>query len=264
MHDPDPDDTGDPSEAELEALYREAFPEVAPPPDYSSHVPDLVDVHLPGAESYLWMRMTFHTGDLQPSPCGHGQVGAEPDWLSDQLTWDGGRTIISPPLHYTDSARGSFCTTWLDWSLEHALAPGQVFLLRVEPPEDDGEEDLWVSSIVRRAPLTVGQATRRWNRMLAWIERRRSRLHVELTMRREQARTDLRGMGLVMFSYGSDFARKSSVCICLRSVHMETLAEGRSATGDQAEALRNLLFSCALRLPHLDPAFIRTLPVRWS
>jgi len=97
---------------------------------YEKTIPDLVNVYM-FDKAYLWLRLDARM-DLDPIEAHGSEQGACPDWLQHDYQ----ETLWASMGH-----EYGHDLPWLNWGLEHGVAPSQPFLYRVDAPECS--QDYW-------------------------------------------------------------------------------------------------------------------------
>lgn len=228
---------------------------------------------------YSWLVLYRDGLDLNVEKClDVEEFGREPEWLWHETSDNGWEGIINP-AYDRDHGR------WNMWALQQGLCPGQPFLVELEKPHYyrcSWEYDEWDVSyafdIVMRDPRSPKQAARAWAGW--WKKCAAYKVAHERARAREQHKRehDTKAMYLQrdMFwadSYGDGYPPNGYiVALCSKHTYGGWLIQGRSPdkTWPRAEcdqepswekALDDLIKNVKKHFPHLDPEFVRKLPV---
>lgn len=260
-------------------------------------IPEGVDVFIPEGPAYVWFHIT--EGDLCVEEWGIEEWGQEwivqhgedledcwslledgitsykkQEWLVNELDASDWTTILDLGIY--DRNFGYTCVPWM---LENGIAPGQPFLLCIQPPKYSGgsyydpyDVDVdWDIDLVRVLPLDASEALARWERVLSDLEddRKIKAFEAERLERMRRAapqRTDKMRLETEVFFTDppyADEATPNGVRIIL-SAHDDAmyyrLAIGESDRGDRLAAMQDLVLKAARDFPHLSEDFIRNLP----
>jgi hypothetical protein len=257
--------------AREEALLASLQPASVAPP-----VPDLVDLFVPGGSAFVWLRWSLcgDAWDLDLRSASIAMIGTATEWLSDELSHDGFDGIIHTPWLHIELPDGiEFNVGGLHLAASLGLAPGQPFLVEIEPPrsyrtsyEYDEWDVEWTWEIVRRIPWSTEQAGRSWLRTMEQVERRRER-HVRRTLaERELRRTDVAAMYIhrdVYWPNGqSEWTAPKGIIARLTSRRGHAwMVEGRDDQGRWEWAREAMIANARKKLPHLSEETLRGLRV---
>ena len=118
-------------------------------------IPPFCDIYTEST-IYIWARLVDGGNDLKLEAYSADFLGRPPEWtMYDELD--------------IESITGVYRDVF-DWGLQEGLAPGQPFVLEIEPtkytaPSYEGEVDSWNDwAIVHRLPRRPEQAARAWIR----------------------------------------------------------------------------------------------------
>lgn len=245
---------------------RWASPIVAPP------VPDLVDLYVPEGPAFIWLRWSLRGWDLELVAAGREQVGAEPEWLRHERKYDGFDGIVGRPWLLT--AETELRIGGFHIAARRGLAPGQPFLVRIDPPHvyrtsieyDEWDVD-WTWEIVRVVAWTLEQSGRSWAQATTRAAERREQHAQEMMALREKRRTDVTAMYILRDRYWPggycEMTPPRGIIARLSTQHgHHWLGDGRDDGGDWEKALAQLVEHARTELPHLVEEQIRALPVR--
>ncbi|WP_426751752.1 hypothetical protein [Myxococcus sp. Y35] len=242
-------------------------------PPRKTRIRDLVNVYSEKS-CRVWLALDRRTLDLvEADSLGKPMdVGAPPEWLAYELE-DGWDNLVGYP--YRDEGR-------IAWALGHGIAPGQPFLVEVDPPHyskhwtDCGYEydTDYSSELIRVAPLPPEDAARRWEVWLWWAaldrdarERADAAQRATAEAQRALALTDPSALYLTSDVYSTrgdwDYL-PSGWRVYLNSAHLQlgsrVLVYGEDDGGDHAKAWAMLLERAAKVLPNVRPEYLRALP----
>jgi hypothetical protein len=111
---------------------------------------------------YVWYRFIEDAIDVEPDSCEQDSIGRMPLWMADNEDFD---IDIILNTSFRDMR-------WATWAIEHGLAPGQPFLLRIDSPDYSsdywsGEVDVkWNYAVLRAMPCKPERAARSWERVV--------------------------------------------------------------------------------------------------
>ncbi|WNZ59859.1 hypothetical protein QEG98_28055 [Myxococcus sp. MxC21-1] len=244
-------------------------------PPRKTRIRDLVNVYSK-ASCRVWLTLDRRTLELvEADSLGKPMdVGTPPEWLTYELEQDGWDNLVDYP--YRETAR-------VGWALAHGIAPGQPFLVEVDPPvhskhwTDCGYEydTDYSSELVRVAPLPPEDVARRWEVWLWWAAlERASRERADAAREAREAAqhalalADPSALYLTSDIYfgpqDSIDYMPSGLRIYLNSAHLQlvssVLVSGEDDRGDRTKALAMLLERAATVLPNVRPDYLRALP----
>jgi hypothetical protein len=241
-------------------------------------------------EVRIWYQLWLAREDLYPEPCAVGDIGEPPEWLGE-MDLD---ILVSISSTYKEIEVGEgeekhcFSYPWVQWGLEHGLAPRQPFQLRIFAPEysvvgwecPEWDEE-WTYEICDRAPLSNEVAAIRWSRFMKHARLSRETIVKQLKEARVQQLQDVKSMYLhyswywAHGSYYDEMCPPDGVSVTLQTRNEGKikyhpwrgcswcLGQGRDNDGKNEVALGKLIEEVTRKYPHLTPEVIRSLPVRW-
>lgn len=227
---------------------------------------DLVDLYNEDGVR-VWLRLDDDCrGDLDIRLVRGPRIGTPPGWFTEECSSSGLDMVLH--AQWRPDTRDDRAV----WAIERGLCPGQPFLVAIDPPRwyrcsyEYEEYDVeWTWDILDVVPRTPARAARAW---AGFFERRGGHILDQEMRRHEQRRlaaTDRAAMYVFRTMYWSrSYGPPDGHIVRLTSRHGDLGIEGR-ATGKGARklAFEEMLRRAGLALPHLDPDFIRSLPVRW-
>ncbi len=172
---------------------------------------------------YVWYRFIEDALDVEPDSCEQDSIGRMPLWMADNEDFD--ITIILD-TRFRDMR-------WATWAIEHGLAPGQPFLLRIDSPDYSsdywtGEVDVeWNYEFIRAMPCKPERTARSWERVLRNIDafvkaRDEYRAKLDHLRRTDTTAYCLRADSYWPSKYGyDDMTPPSGLSIYLCSKHQE-------------------------------------------
>lgn len=271
---------------EFTAIEEGPEPERGPVyPGTVEHLAKLMDCNV-AAEDHLdvWCRLTSSFTDLELVEMDVDQEGNSPSWVVDDHSFCLTDAVSADSKYEVVEGLELRCG-WSRWALEHGVAPGQPFLIRVHATEGSSsfngettEYDSWNTwELLAIRPWPARKVLRSWTRFFA------ERIHgarmaaARHPRRFEQAQLGPGGGCYEIHSWpyfapgqhpSDDMEMPAGHQMALRvrgpGGWCETLATGRSDRGDPEEAMTALLANC-VRLPYLrlSPKEIQALPRRW-
>lgn len=247
------DDEGD--DLELERVGRETWGETRPEPQEVQWLEE--DDLAP-----FWKLLRF----------GIPKPAFGPDWIECELSESGFENIFDynwSTVYEEDGHR--FHTFWTTWALQNGIAPGQKFLVRVDPPntyrssyEYDEWDVEWGYDIVWIEPLPTGWVWRRWRSFLDKVKLNRELTKREAASLRRRQRTDISAMKITVSRYPKPNVLQRGVKLSLYSTHghHHDLANAKDDEGKSDLAFQKL-FECVTKsLPEakLTLERLKTLP----
>lgn len=136
----------------------------------STWIPPMCDVYTSKA-IYVWHKLVGRVC-LDTEECGHYSVGRLPAWRY----WDESYSVHDMLTADTSS----YEEVYIHWALEHGVAPGQPFLLRINEPEYtrcggyDGYDEFdvdWSYEFIRAVPWSRDKALRSWAAFTSNLEK---------------------------------------------------------------------------------------------
>jgi hypothetical protein len=253
-------------------------------PGTMEHLARLMDCNVVAEDhADLWCRLVPDHADLYLEELDVLQEGNSPPWMVDDSSFCL-QDVVTPDSRYERVDGLELRCGWTRWALEHGVAPGQPFLLRVHATEGSSsfngettEYDSWNDwELLRVRPWPARKVLRSWTRWLADRVHGARMAEAHRPRRFEQAQLGpgdgcFEVHGQPYFAPGQnssdDMEMPLGYRLSLRYRNRgwwETLATGSSDSGSQEEAVRALLANC-VRLPYLrlSPEEIQALPRRW-
>lgn len=225
----------------------------------------------------IWYRLDDDlSGDLDLARCAPHAVGSPPEWILD--AWSNAGHESTFQLGWRPHPVDGYNVAWSEFAIERGICPGQPFLVHVEEPtwrKTSWEYDEWDCDfeweILERAPRDPAKAAKAWSRFFLRRAEDRRTIRRGLEDRKFLAETDVSAMYIRhdVYWHGpyGDGYPPDGIIVELASRHHggHWLAQGRchEARVDRTEkAWKELEVQVALRLPHLDPGILRSLPTR--
>lgn len=241
----------------------------------NTRIRDLVNVYSK-ASCRVWLVLDRRTLELvEADSLGKPMdVGAPPEWLTYELEQDGWDNLVDYP--YREAER-------VGWALARGIAPGQPFLVEVDPPvhskhwTDCGYEydTDYSSELVRVTPLPPEDVARRWEVWLWWAaldcDARERAAAVQKATEAAQHALALADPSALFITSDVYFGPRDSIDympsglrIYLNSAHLGrgggVLVSGEDDRGDPGKAWAMLLERAATVLPSVRPEYLRALP----
>ncbi len=205
-------------------------------------------------------------------------LGKPPEWLREEVAQQGLGDFVEASLGIPWLGLGRWAR--MRWAMRHGIAPGQPFLVEVDPPEHtssstpDGTEwdTRYSGEVLAVMPLPPEEVARRWEVWTAArLEEQRREAH-ECAIRQarriltlELANEDVRTLFLRLTPYvawrqGSwEWPKGRRIHLCSLHGGVELL-QAESDVGDVDAVLAQLERLAAAKLPHLPPGLITRLP----
>jgi hypothetical protein len=171
--------------------------------------------------------------------------------------------------------------SWLYWAVEMGIAPGQPFQVAISEPysyrcsyEYDEWDTEWSSELICVAHCSKLSATRRWEKFLQKLERRRLYAVYKYHLDTQRIRQDTGAMYVHCHSflkYG--ITQEASISAAVRTRHHQyshpigkyiesSWGHGGNDQKDKEAALAELEVTACAENPYLCPEVIRAMEVR--
>lgn len=224
--------------------------------------------------AYLWCRLEPGSfGDLalvevdQKPPSKH--------WITDA---DGADSLFPAPWMKQDGPSGySYPMGRAQWGLEHSIAPGQPFLVKVWPPyyssgmTDCGVEyDVdWKAEIIQIAGWPTSRVARAWARWFSHRQRYMVACEREYAAARARQEAEREHWYIELGDFGREYWLSARLATALDPLPKwigrrpdRLLINSQTETFNQAEAVQALAAEMKERWPDITDEFVSGLKIR--